>query len=124
MQPASPNVLKLIFELEAPRSGPSALATEAIAAVYRTVSPRTKRNCSVYSTFGADYREHLTRATVVTVTKSLSVPAVASRLAARVASLWLILIAFLSMVLLIVGAEYEALPTLYASKGLIHVVHR
>jgi hypothetical protein len=128
VKPASPYVLALFYSLEASRSGrPSALATEAIAAVDRTVAPRTKRDCSVYSALGADDREHLTRAAVETVAaaaKAVCASAVASLLTARMASLGLILIAFFSMVLLIVGAEYEALATFHASKGLVHVVHR
>ena len=95
------------------------LFAEAIATVNRAIATGLERNRGVLAAFCADHVMHLTLALVVA-----TIALVASRLTARIASLWLVRKTLHRMERLILRAEGERLPTILTRKGLVLVIHR
>ncbi len=88
------------------------LLPEAIVAIYRSVASGLERHFGVLATLGAHYGVHLA---LHSTSKSTAAAALigSAGLSARSASLGFVRITFVSMVLLIVGAENETLAALH-----------
>ncbi len=89
----------------------STLLPEAIVAIYRSVASGQERHLGILAALSADGGVHLTLHSATKPAATILIgPA---GLSARRASLGFVRIAFVSMVLLVVGAENETLVALY-----------
>ncbi len=93
-------------------AGSFTLLPEAIVAIYRSVASGQERHLGVLAALSADGGMHLTSHSAAKSTAAAALIGSAG-LSARSASLGFVRIAFVSMILLVVGAENETLVALH-----------